>query len=161
MTDFIGATPPPTAVPSPTDSDVDFQKRISKELWWRTYPQVRVYLLDKEATVVHPLYLEALDPIYKDPVLTPAYIDHSPSVQKLTKFGINETRDVLVHTNTAIMEDQGWLSADSTFLIGSLVAFDDDFYVVNSQHRDKRGYWINTNVPMFLVLACSRKVKGT
>lgn len=150
----------PKAVPDPNNSDVALVKRESREAWYRLYPLINLYLLDKQKSNVDDLYREAREPVFKDPIQLPAYIDHSPSKWRLGKFGLDGERDVLVYFNTAILEELGILENNTSFLIGSLISFDDDYYVILSQHRDKTGYWGNTNTPIMIVCSCSRYIHG-
>ncbi len=148
------------SIPDPKDSDLALVKRSSTEFWKRIYPKIRLYILDKDESTINDLYAESSEPVFKDPVETWAYIDHSPSKWKLNKFGLDGERDLMVYFNTAILEEQDLLQNNTTFLIGSLISFDDDFYVILSQHRDKSGYWANTNVPIHIVCSCSRYIHG-
>jgi hypothetical protein len=136
--------------------DVRIQVQFQREMWERHYPLVSLIRRDRTATNVDPLRIEAPVEEWLAPVQLRARVEHSPSKQRLLRWGIEEDRDCIVSFSTLLLDDLGILAGSSNFLVGDLVRFDDDLYEIREQHRPEGSYWGNTNIPFFVSCACSR-----
>lgn len=145
-----------TPIQLPSVGDLGIQMAWQREVSQMYWPEVELIRLDRGRTQEHFLYRDTSERVFQDPVKVRAYIDHSPSKQRLMKYGIDEQREVLVYFSTVVLSDMGILENNSQFLIGDLIRFDDDLYEILTQHRDKAGYWANTNVPLLFICTCNR-----
>lgn len=144
----------------PDAADIVVQKIWIREQFEKYYPLIQLIRLDRTKTHVDELYMESSARRFYDPLDIYAYIDHSPSKKLLIKYGIEDQRDIIVTFSTLHLSEQLILENNSTFLIGDLIKFDDDLYEILDQVRAKQGYWINTNIPFFIVCTCNRYRKG-
>mgnify|MGYP006293025649 CR=1 FL=1 len=136
--------------------DYKMQAGLQREAFIRHHPVVQWVRLDRSETVVDELYNDTKNPRWLDPVDVHAHVDHSPSVQKLMRYGIQEERDVLITFSTVLLGDAGLLQNNSNFMIGDLIRWDNDLYEIVSQHRSKDGYWGSSNIPFHIVVSCKR-----
>lgn len=147
-------------VPNTLDADVDLLRSVSTEYWERTFPQLALQLLDKSATHKNTLYNEAQQKIYRPAVFVRCYVDHSPSVHRLSKYGITGDRVAMFYFHSDLLTRAGIKIEGDNYLVGSLVHFDNDLYDLLSQHRPKESFWVNTNVSLFTVCSANRHVRG-
>lgn len=138
------------------EPDLRIQLQFQRELWERHYPKVSLIRRARLETNVDDLRVEAADPDWKNPILIRARVEHNPSKQRLMRWGIEESRDIIVSFSSVLLDDLGILEKTSNFLIGDIVRFDDDLYEIRDQHRPSEGYWGNTNIPLYISCSCSR-----
>ena len=141
-------------------ADYKMQATLQREAFMRHHPKIQLIRLDRTQTNVDELYRDAQDPVWLPPIEIHAHVEHSPSKQRLMKFGINEEREVMVTFSTALLSDAGVLQDNTTFLIGDCIKFDSDLYEIKSQHRSRDGYWGSSNIPFHVVCTCSRYQHG-
>lgn len=107
-----------------------------------------------------------------------AYVTVQPKRQELSKFGLDEPRDILVYPSLPILEDAGLVTqvnaeyangsfkedikptrlAGGNLLFGinpeDRVWFQHQLYTVLNWYEDR--FFGNTSIPLYLVLACNR-----
>lgn len=145
----------------PDGFDVTVQKVWIREHTERHFPQVELIRLDRATTFVDPLYHEAPARRWLDPIPLWASVQHRPSKKALTKYGIEQSRDVLFDVSTLHLSELGILEQSETFLIGDLIRWGGDHYEIKDQIRDTSAYWGTTNIPFFLVLGADYYREGT
>lgn len=136
----------------PPIKDLELQKKFQSELWRRVFGQSKVVwlALDKEKTKEDDeLYHESFPQRYKAPVEIPAFVKINPSKQELKKYGIDETKEVLLLLSTIVLEEQGL--TDGSLRIGDKVVWDGVEYEIMTFHREEP--WANTNV--YFHVACT------
>lgn len=136
----------------PPESDVVFVKQLHRDLYRLVFPRVLWMQIDRKATVVDRLYLETRRFIYKAPVEMPIFVQVKPSAQLLTKFGIDEERELLAVFSIPILEEMGLGSNEVT--IGDKIVYDGTEYEVMSVNR--YSYVFNYNIPLDLVTTLQR-----
>lgn len=140
-------------------ADTRIQVQYVIEQFKRTYPLIKIQLLDTDSIRVN-IYGEGAK-VFSEPVFVNAYINHQPEERELSEFGLEEKRDLIITFSSAILADAGILMDSSTYLIGSIISWDEDRWEILSQHRPKDGYWGNTNIPLFIVVTANRYRDGT
>lgn len=147
-----------TPVRLPQTQDIAVQVEYQMEIARQAYPLIRILQLDRSKTVEDPLYREvrSQDAHFKEPIEMYSFVDFEPSRQELKKYGIDESREVMVTFATALLEEKALLGSGSQYMIGWVIEFDDDYYEVLSQHRGKEGFWANTNIPFHVIVTCQR-----
>ncbi len=136
----------------PPEADVLLVKQIHRDLYYLSFPKIQLLRLDREKTQVNRLYLETRQFIYHAPIELPAYVQLKPSVQELTRFGIDESRELLVVFSIGVLEFLG-LGANA-LTIGDKVIYDGTEYEVLSMNR--YSFILNWNEPLDLVCTCNR-----
>lgn len=152
--------PEPKILHIPDTFDTVLQKQELREYAERHYPKVGLARLNRNRTNVDGLYNETSDPRFHDPEMVFCYVDHEPTKKSLIKYGLDQTRDVMFQIATLHLDDLGILENNDTFLIGDLIHWGDDFYEIKDQSRDTESYWINTNIPFYLVLGADLYREG-
>jgi hypothetical protein len=140
----------------PEIDEVRIQASMSLEQTRLMGVPLKLLLLDKAKTEVHPTYREARDPKFGEPQDVHAFVHFNPSKQSLRKIGIDEQRDLVAKLSTAELIDLGIMQHGTTWLIGSRLVFDGDEYDILSCHRDVAAFFTNTNIPFFFVLTALR-----
>lgn len=141
-------------------SDYAMQAELQREAFMRHHPEIILLRLDRNLTTPDELYNDSHDRTYLPEIRTHAHIEHSPSKQRLLKYGIDEERDVMVTFSTVLLGDMGILGHNSTFLIGDIIKWDEDLYEIKSQHRGRDGYWGSSNIPFHIVCTAGRYQHG-
>lgn len=136
----------------PDTFDTAYQKQQLREYCEIFLPEVKLIRIDRDKTIVDDLYFETSDRIWAEPVTIKAYVEHQPTKKNLGKYGLDQTRDVMFHIPTVTLSDLGILENRDDFLIGDRLDWGGDVYEVKDQSRDTGSYWINTNIPFYLVL---------
>lgn len=152
-------------VPSTRDADIDYQIAMSREYFLVSYPRIPLRVLVPDQPHVHEEYGETRSRIYFPPadaqgIVVPASIDLSPSTQRLSKYGIDEERQLMLGFHAGLLRDLGFPDLGSTGLIGALTNIDGDVYEIVSQHRSKESYFALTNVSLFLTCTANRYRPG-
>jgi hypothetical protein len=139
----------------PDNHDTTAQKGYLLEYATIAYPEVEIIRLDREATVVDELYLEAVSRVWKEPLKVRCLPDHKPTTKTLTKFGLEQSRDVLFHIPTMFLAQVDYLyrEPNDDWMIGDLIKWGYDFYEVKDQIKNNDSYWAQTNIPMFITLS--------
>lgn len=156
MGTYDNQTNPPKLARIPDTYDVMVQKDYIREFSERTYPNVQLIRLNRDETVVDDLYMEAPARRFREPITLRAMVEHKPAQKALGKYGLDQTRDILVHIPTLFLGDVEYLYAEpnDSWMIGDLVKWGGDHYEVRDQVKDNSAYWGQTNVPFFITLAC-------
>jgi hypothetical protein len=146
---------PPELAKIPDNHDIVMQKAYLREYAIIGYPTVELVRLDREETVVDELYLEATARRWMEPLSVKCLPEHKPSSKALTKYGLDESRDVLFHIPTLFLADVDYLMREpnDTWIIGDLIKWGYDYYEVKDQIKNNDSYWAQTNIPMFITLA--------
>ena len=145
----------------PHTFDTVIQKEALRELAESRYPLVDLARLDRRRTVVDKLYHEAADKRFKDPLRIRALVLHEPQKKDLNKYGLDQSRKLMVHVTTLHLDDLGILENRDDFLIGDLIMWGGETYEIKDQEKDTESYWMNTNIPFYLVLGCDIYRRGT
>jgi hypothetical protein len=172
-----------TVLPQPWGKDLRNLIRIIEEKWRRFYPLVPYHQLATSpttpantntpngaagSTLFDPLYGEAVDPtmttivqphlsgtfnaanpeVFDDPVtfnikVQPFELD---VVEKL--YGFDKTRQLVLTAPTSTLDRNG-----ITVQEGDTVEWDGKIFRVHEVTLDK--FWLNTNLPLFIVWTCS------
>jgi hypothetical protein len=75
--------------------EVDLEKDLDRESFIRQYPPLAYFELDKTATQIHPLYRETRQPVFKDPIPIPAFIQLQPPKRMLKRFGVEAEQEAI------------------------------------------------------------------
>lgn len=147
----------------PDNHDTSAQKGYLREYSQIAYPEVEIVRLDRTETVVDELYLEATARRWMEPLKVRCLPDHKPSQKALTRFGLEQSRDVLFHIPTLFLADVEYLyrEPNDDWMIGDLIKWGYDHYEVKDQIKQNDAYWAQTNIPMFITLACDYYRHGT
>lgn len=156
MTNYDNTGQPPKLARIPETYDTMVQKTYVREHAERVYPTVQLLRLNREETVVDDLYMEAPSRRFREPVDIKAMVEHKPAQKSLGKYGLDQSRDILIHVPTLFLGDIDYLYAEpnDTWIVGDLVRWAGDHYEVRDQIKDNSAYWAQTNVPFFITLAC-------
>lgn len=180
-----------TVLPQPWGKDLRNLIRIIEEKWRRFYPLVPYHPLATSPTtppntntpngapgglntLFDPLYGEAVDPtmtmivqphlsgtfnaanpeVFDDPVtfnikVQPFELD---VVEKL--YGFDKTRQLVLTAPTSVLDKNG-----ITVQEGDYIEWDGSAYSVYETTLDK--FWLNTNLPLYLVFTCSARRVGS
>lgn len=146
----------------PDDGDFAQQLEWQRELWGQVFPKIRIRVVDRGTTNVHEIYHEAgAETRYKPEQEVKAFVEQNPSSQALKKYGIDESREAIIHFLADELMEKGLVSADSgQELVGAVVNWDNDDYLVLSQHRVQDSYWATTNIPFHISVTVNRLHKG-
>lgn len=136
----------------PPELDVVLVKQLHRDLYRLVFPRVLWMQIDRKTTVVDRLYLETRRFIYKAPIEMPMYIQVKPSSQLLTKFGIDEERELLAGFSIPILEEMGLGANEVT--IGDKIVYDGTEYEIMTVNR--YSYVFNYNVPLDLIATLQR-----
>lgn len=136
----------------PPEADTLFIKQLHRDLYYLSFPKVKLLRLDRTKTQVNRLYLETRQFIYHAPIEIPAYVQVKPSTQELTKFGIDEARELLASFSIGILDDIGL--GGNAITIGDKIIYDGTEYEIMSVNR--YSYVLNWNVPLDLVVSLNR-----
>lgn len=159
---YDNQTNPPKLARIPDTYDTMVQKNYIREFSERTYPTVQLIRLNRDETVVDDLYLEAPARRFREPTPIKALVEHKPAQKSLSKYGLDQSRDILVHIPTLFLGDIEYLYAEpnDTWIVGDLVRWGGDHYEVRDQIKDTSSYWGQTNIPFFISLACDYYRQG-
>ncbi len=91
---------------------------------------------------------------FEDPVLIPAQVERINKERQMKKFGFDEKREVVITTPVSMLDRFG-VKVEP----GDKIVWDGDAYMVKQERRD--GYWMNTNVRLYLVMACDTWREGS
>lgn len=144
----------PNIVHLPVTRDIVFQRRRLDEVAKLHYPKVSILRLDRDKTFVNQLYRESDTRRFHEPVEILAFVEHSPSKKSLSKFGIDKRREVVFSVPVNVLDEANLLDLRATAYIGDLVQWDGTLFEVMNQARPKEGYWLNTNIPLYIMLFC-------
>lgn len=136
----------------PPEADTIYVKQAHRDLYYLAFPKVQLLRLDRTKTQVNRLYLETRQFIYQAPIELPAYIQIKPSIQELSRFGIDEARELLAVFSIAILDDLGL--GGNAITIGDKVIFDGTEYEIMSINR--YSFVLNWNIPLDLVTTLQR-----
>ncbi len=131
------------------------------EYWTIHGQEVRYEVLDRASTeLTDDLHGEALegDKIFRPPVSLRTHLTADPPQQLLTKWGLDEPRDVVLHPSVIWLVQAGLARFSQpedptsrplySIDIGDRFIWDDRRYEVKEVVRDI--YWANTNRPLYL-----------
>jgi hypothetical protein len=125
------------------DKDMTFYQGLTAEVADMFFREVEFRVIDRDKTVVDPQYTESKNIKYKSFVVR-CQMDIKPKITKLTKFGIDEARDMMI-TVEPIMFTRGDENYPNGFPIpseGDVVVITGDAYeIMDSQEVD---YWWHT-----------------
>lgn len=136
----------------PPQTDIRIVKQWHREFYRIRFPVVHWLRLNRMKTNVNRLYLEAVQWFYFDPIILPAFVRLNGDTQSLSRFGIDETREITISFSIPILEDLGFNFLDVT--IGDKVIFDGIEYQILQIAR--KSYVFNWNIPLDLV--CSSRM---
>jgi len=142
----------PEIIRIPDTRDTVMQKIYLREYAERHFPIVNLIRLDRVETIVDELYVEATNRRFLQPEKIHSWVNHQPPKKLLGKYGLDQSRDVMFHFTTLELSELGFLENRDDFLIGDLVDWGGDMYEIKDQSRDTEAYWINTNIPFYLVI---------
>jgi hypothetical protein len=136
----------------PADTDISIVKALHADIFKRSFPRIQYARLDRKTTVVNRLYLETRQFVFLKPIEMPAYVKVKPAEQELSRFGIDEKRELLLVLSIPILDELG-LGANAV-TIGDKVIYDRTEYQVLSIVRDS--YFVNWNISLELVCTLNR-----
>lgn len=142
----------PQFVKIPDVASTALQKSYLREYADAMYPKVDLIRMDRNLTVVDPLYLESPARRFLPPISIRCLPDHEPAKKILTKYGMDQTREVLFQVCTMHLADIQYLQNNETWMIGDLVKWGGDVYEIKQMAKATEGYWAETNIPMFYIL---------
>lgn len=156
------------------DRDFKAQDRWVRESVQKEGAPIHLLPVSTERDPQGPLQSAGVDPLDGD-ILNPEFlayppgkdqrkfnirviVEHQPSKQELTKYGIDEQREVGFHFVRSILDDLSLVEANSRrhrgIDIGDLVFWDGTWYILQNVHRDH--YFGQTVNPYFVVGFASR-----
>lgn len=142
----------PELIKIPDIRDTVIQKNMLREFAISRYPQVDLIRLDRNATIVDPLYLESTSKRFMTPVPIYCLPDAEPTKKTLTKYGLEQERPVLFKVPTSFLSDIDYLYNSDVWMIGDLIRWGGDTYEIKDQVKAPDGYWATTNICMYYIL---------
>lgn len=136
----------------PDTGNTVLQKSYLREYAETIFPLVDLIRLDRKLTPVDTLYMESPARRFKLPEPIRCLPNHEPAKKLLTKYGMDETREVLFQICTVHLADLGYLQNNETWMIGDLVRWGGDTYEIKQQAKATDGYWAQTNIPLYYIL---------
>ena len=122
--DRLTGSPPPLFLGQP---ERDLTKQISDELIERVIGQQIVYYpIALEQTNFHPLYGEAIEKTFLNPIRVMALIEWESVPTTTTNYGTDKTSKLTIHFHKRrLTEDQNLFVR-----VGDFIAYGDDFYEI-------------------------------
>jgi len=77
-----------------------------KEMFRLYFESVKLAKLDRDSTEVDELYGETKRRVYREPIEVDAFVVRNPPVELLSKFGIDEQRDLLITFSKPLLEEK-------------------------------------------------------
>jgi len=114
-----------TALVAVQVEEVDLVKDLDRESFIRQYPPLAFFELDRNQTVVHTLYRETRNPVYKSPIAIPIFVQLNPPKRLLKRFGIETVHDAIA------LVSAGWLERHAVTLqisTGDRIGYYDQAY---------------------------------
>lgn len=150
----------PTTPPSDVDRDFETKLDYLREYSELHFPQL-IYRLVKMSQPEMDEYHREVDPEvveYYTEINVLAYVEHEPKQKELTRYGIDEKRDVKLRIAMPIAIDVGLASqpdppfGEITYNLnpGDQFWFDGKKYKVLNWYREN--YWGSTTYPLWLTL---------
>jgi hypothetical protein len=158
-----------------SDRDFDAQNRWVKEQVEKLGAAVHLFVTSTvrglgdgpgESAGVDPLYGDILDPEWfadggeddKQKFNIRCLVEHSPSKQKLKRYGIEEVRDVIFYFPFEKLEEEGLVTQvrHRGVDIGDIIEWDSTLYIVLSSHRES--YFGQTVSNYFTSATCKRYI---
>jgi hypothetical protein len=153
---FPTNSPPAKAVEPikiPQKGDLNIHEKMLLGYAQQFYPEIELAELDREATYVDDLYHDSTVKKFKTPVTILSFVEHNPSKKLLTRYGMDEQRDVVFNIPVSFLVQAGIVLQSDTYLIGSLIKWGGDNYEIRDQNYPVDSYWMNTNIPFYVSLA--------
>lgn len=91
---------------------------------------------------------------FEAPVLLPCQIERIQKERQMKKYGFDEVREVVATIPVSILDRFG-VKVEP----GDKFVWDGEPYMVKQERRD--GYWMNSNVRLYLVMACDHWREGS
>lgn len=136
----------------PDNMETILQKQYLREYSNSRFPTVDLIMLDRDQTIVDPLYLEATNKRFKNPTPIRCLPEAEVTKKTLTKYGLEQQRQVLFKIPTLFLADINYLYNSDTWMIGDLVRWGGDVYEIKDQVKAQDGYWASTNICMYYIL---------
>jgi hypothetical protein len=121
---------PPKWNPS---SDINFYKRVSLEVANLYFREMKVHLIDRERTVVDPLYGESKNIHYTDfNIRAQCIIDPKKTV--LTNYGLDDHRDLIVNIPKSVFEEGTGAEGDYPMSLGGFpLPLEGDIFILEDE----------------------------
>lgn len=135
--------------------DLNFFKSMTAEVADMFFREVEFFIIDRENTVVDPEYTESKNIKYKS-FSVRAQMDIKPNKAALKKFGIDETRDVMITVEKAVFERGNEDYPDGFPVPGPgdlAVIVGVKYKIMDDQEVD---YWWHTETPFTHVFTLNR-----
>jgi len=120
--------------------ELPLAKGFHKELFKLYFETIQIKVLDRESTTVDDLYGETKSRVYKEPVEIDAFVVRNPPLKFLSKYGIDEQRDLLITFSQLLLEEK-----KLTVSIGDRVILKEgDEYEILTFGPDRGDFFGNT-----------------
>lgn len=125
------APPPPLFL---GQKERDLVKQVNDELIERVIgQQILYYPINIENTVYHPIYGEALNKTFHNPIKVMALVEWQGSTTKADVFGVDRTTSIVVNFHRRrLVEDQEFFVRE-----GDFVRYNGEFYEIASINESK------------------------
>lgn len=147
--DVLDGRPPPLFI---GEKEKDLAKQITDELIERVIGQVIAYFpIDLERTNFHPLYGEAIEKTFLNPIKVNALIEWLENPTKVTNYGSDQITNLKIHFHKRrLTEDQNLYVR-----LGDFVSFGDSFYEI-VQLEEPRLLWGQINSKIEITAKCAK-----
>lgn len=155
-----------------SDKDLDYKKALDLERYYYEQAKHQIHFIQQAASLasgqLDDLYGEVPpggSRIFASPVTMPIYFKLNPDDVTLTRYGFDAPQDVIIVFSIAVLEDLGVDYTDPLQgpKVGDLVDFLVRGIEVEYQYRindtDTWDFFGNTNFPLHIVCAASRKLE--
>ncbi len=138
------------------EKELDLIEKLNGELFRLYFERVRVKTLDRSSTSVDNLYGESKERVYKNPVEIDAFVVRNPAEELLTKFGIDERRELLITFSKPLLDEM-----NLTVSIGDRVVLrGGEEYEILSITSDRGDYFGNTGKAVQIIATAKRATEN-
>ena len=138
------------------EKELPLIKGLHKELFRLYFEAVQLKVLDREATSADELYGETKKRVYKEPVEIDAFVVRNPPLKLLSKFGIDEQRELLLTFSRPLLEEK-----NLTVSIGDRVILKEgEEYEILTFAPDRGDFWGNTGEYVQFVATAKRTTEN-
>lgn len=116
--------PPPLFVNKP---ELDFQKQIADEVQEYVLPYEGLYFaVDVDKTNWHPIYKEAIEKLYFNPIFVRFFADYEDQDTKTTKYGKDRKSKMVFHFHKRRLNED----LNITITEGDLIYYNEEYHEI-------------------------------
>ena len=138
------------------EKELDLIRSLNEELFRLYFEKVGVKTLDRSSTSVDKLYRESKERVYRNPVEVDAFVVRNPAEELLSKFGIDERRELLVTFSKPLLDEM-----NLTVSIGDRVVLSSgEEYEILSVSSERGDYFGNTGKAVQIIVTAKRATEN-